>query len=151
VVKSLSSLFTVVLLVFSVTSCGGGDDDGQRLGEMIVGTWQRGYGPTDIIIEGHTELEPENIAYETFIFQGDGSYNGMVREGSFTSIDKFGNTVYTGTYRCDNGNLLLKFTDESNRQQSLLIQVVAFTADQLRLNYKNDDYNITVTITLYKR
>lgn len=149
--KILLSFFTAVLFAFSVSSCGGGDDDGQRLGELIVGTWQRGYGPTDIIIEGNTELEPENIAYETFIFQGDGSYNGMVREGSFTSIDKFGSTVYTGTYRCDNNNLKLEFTDESNRQQSLLIQVVGFTTDQLRLNYKNEDYNITVTITLYKR
>ena len=36
----------IVFLLFFV-SCGGGDDDGRRLGEVIVGTWQRGWGLYD--------------------------------------------------------------------------------------------------------
>ena len=53
------------LLSFLLLSCGGGDDDGQRLGEVIVGTWQRGWDKGDIVIDGDTELKPEDFAYDT--------------------------------------------------------------------------------------
>ena len=58
-------------------SCDGGDDDGRRLGEVIVGTWQR----DEIIIDGDTSIKPEDLTYDLFYFYGDGDYNGMVRTG----------------------------------------------------------------------
>ena len=46
---------TALLCLFS---CSGGDDDGRRLGEVIVGTWQRGWNEGDIIIEGDPDVKP---------------------------------------------------------------------------------------------
>ena len=51
--KLLLLLFTFHFS-FLMTSCDGGDDDGRRLAEHIVGTWQRGWNEGDIIIEGDT-------------------------------------------------------------------------------------------------
>ena len=38
-----ASAFFILLLL--LTGCSGGDDDGRRLGDTIVGTWQRGTNP----------------------------------------------------------------------------------------------------------
>ena len=104
-------------------SCGTGDDDGRRLGELIVGTWQRGWGEGDVIIEGDTNLEPEHY-------------------------DEFGDVIYEGQYRCDNNNLKLEFTDEEGRKQKILAQVLSFTEDTMTIRYENEEYNVTVTLIL---
>lgn len=136
--------------LFLMSACGGGDDDGRRLGEMIVGTWQRGWGEGDVIIEGDTDFEPENFSYDRFVFRSDGTYNGMVRDGSFSACDESGDIVYEGQYRCDNNNLKLEFTDEGGRKQTILAQVLMFTEDTLKIKYENEEYNVTVTMILRK-
>ena len=146
----------LLLLTFSLShlltfySCGTGDDDGRRLGELIVGTWQRGWGEGDVIIEGDTDLEPESFSYDRFIFMPDGKYNGMVRDGSFSSYDEFGDIIYEGQYRCDNNNLKLEFINEEGRKQTILAQVLSFTDDTMTLRYENEEYNVTVTLILRK-
>lgn len=143
-------LLLLMLFSFLLTSCGGGDDDGRRLGELIVGNWQRGWDEGDVIIEGDTQWRPEDFSYDIFIFRGDGSYNGMVRSGSFISYDYFGDVIHEGTYRCDNNNLKLEYKDESGRQQTILAQVLMFSEDMLVIKYENEDYEISVTLTLRK-
>ena len=133
--------------LFFALSCGGGDDDGRRLGEIIVGTWQRGWGEGDVIIEGNTELSPENFAYDRFEFNADGSYNGMVRKGTFVAYDTYGNIIYEGTYQCDNHNMKL---EPSTGEGKMLAQVVSFTDNTVILCYENEDYNITVTFIVRK-
>lgn len=133
--------------LFFALSCGGGDDDGRRLGEIIVGTWQRGWGEGDVIVEGDTELSPENFAYDRFEFNADGSYNGMVRKGTFVAYDTYGNIIYEGTYQCDNHNMKL---EPSTGEGKMLAQVVSFTDDTVILCYENEDYNITVTFIVRK-
>ena len=133
--------------LFFALSCGGGDDDGRRLGEIIVGTWQRGWGEGDVIVEGETELSPENFAYDRFEFNADGSYNGMVRKGTFVAYDTYGNIIYEGTYQCDNHNMKL---EPSTGEGKMLAQVVSFTDDTVILCYENEDYNITVTFIVRK-
>lgn len=133
--------------LFFALSCGGGDDDGRRLGEIIVGTWQRGWGEGDVIVEGETELSPENFAYDRFEFNADGSYNGMVRKGTFVAYDTYGNIIYDGTYQCDNHNMKL---EPSTGEGKMLAQVVSFTDDTIILRYENEDYNITVTFIVRK-
>ena len=140
----------IVVALFSFWNCGGGDDDGQRLGDYIAGTWQRGWGEGDVIIEGDTDYQPENFSFDLFVFRDDGSYNGMIREGSFVSYDEFGYVIYEGHYRCDNNNLKLQFTDEGGRKQTILAQVLMFTEDMLKIKYDNEEYNVTVTMTLRK-
>ena len=120
--KSLYRAACLAALLF-VFACGGGDDDGRRLGEVIVGTWQRGWGEGDVVIEGDTDLRPENFAYDQFVFNDDGSYNGMVREGTFM---------------------------EPNGEGKMLAQVVYFTDDTLQLRYENEEYNVTVTFIVRK-
>ena len=132
-------------LLFTL-SCGGGDDDGRRLGEIIVGTWQRGWGEGDVIIEGDTELTPDNFTYDRFEFHADGSYNGMVRKGTFIAYDINGSVIFEGNYQCDNHNMRL----ESNDTGKMLAQVVSFTDDTIMLRYENEDYNITITIIVRK-
>ena len=73
------------LIIFSLLSCGTGDDDGSRLGEQIVGTWYRGWEEGDVEIIGDVDLLPEDFIYHYFTFNGDGTYNGMVRDGSFST------------------------------------------------------------------
>ncbi|MBR3111418.1 MAG: hypothetical protein IKH35_09575 [Prevotella sp.] len=131
---------------FLTTSCGGGDDDGRRLGEVIVGTWQRGWGEGDVVIEGDTDLRPENFAYDQFVFNDDGSYNGMVREGTFIAYDTYGNVIFEGKYQCDNHNMRL----EPDGEGKMLAQVVYFTDDTLQLRYENEQYNVTVTFIVRK-
>lgn len=140
----------ITVALFSLWNCGGGDDDGQRLGELIVGTWQRGWGEGDVIIEGDTSIDPGNFTYDKFVFSPDGKYNGMVRDGSFTSYDEYGDIIYEGTYRCDNNNLRLEYVNEEGKQQKILAQVLSFTEDTLTLRYENEEYNVTVTIILRK-
>ena len=146
-----SKFFYILLIPFFFISCGGGDDDGRRLGELIVGTWQRGWDEGDVIIEGDTDLEPENFSYDTFVFMPDGKYNGMIRDGSFSSYDNFGDIIYEGKYRCDNDNLKLEFVDEDGRNQKILAQVLSFTDDTMTIRYENEDYNVSVTLILRKQ
>ena len=110
----------------------------------------RGWGEGDVIIEGDTDLEPENFSYDRFIFMPDGKYNGMMRSGSFSAYDEFGDIIYEGTYRCDNNNLKLVFTNEEGRKQTILAQVLSFTDDTMTLRYENEEYNVTVTLILRK-
>ncbi len=127
--------------LFLIVSCGGGDDDGRRLGETIVGTWQCG----EVVIDGDTELQPEDINLDKFVFQADGTYNGMVRQGSFVATDIEGETVMEGSYKCDNSTLRM----ESGRQV-IVAQVAAFSDDMVQLRYVNETYHVTVLLTLRK-
>ncbi len=137
--------------LFFALSCGGGDDDGRRLGEIIVGTWQRGWGEGDVIVEGDTELSPENFAYDRFEFNADGSYNGMVREGTFTAYDKEGKVIYNGDYRCDNNNLKLTYLDDDKVKRTILAQVVSFTDSSVLIRYDYEQKGITVTFIIRKQ
>ena len=136
-------------LLFSL-GCTGGDDDGRRLGEMIVGTWQRGWGEGDVVIDGDTELQPENFTYDKFIFNNDGTYNGMVRKGTFVTIDKEGEVIFEGDYQCDNSNLRLEFLDEGGRKQKILAQIVSFTEHEILLRYDSDEWGVTVSLKIRK-
>lgn len=127
--------------LFFVIACGGGDDDGRRLGETIIGTWQCG----EIVIDGDTDLQPEDINLDKFVFQADGTYNGMVRQGSFVATDIEGETVMEGSYKCDNSTLRM----ESGRQV-IVAQVAAFSDDMVQLRYVNETYHVTVSLTLRK-
>ena len=134
------------LLSFLFLSCGGGDDDGQRLGEVIVGTWQRGWDKGDIVIDGDTELKPEDFAYDQFVFRDDGTYNGMVRKGTFVAYDTKGYIIFEGDYQCDNHNMRL----EPKGEGKMLAQVVFFTDNPLQLRYENEEYHVTVTFIVRK-
>ena len=134
------------LLSFLFLSCGGGDDDGQRLGEVIVGTWQRGWDKGDIVIDGDTELKPEDFAYDQFVFRDDGTYNGMVRKGTFVAYDTKGYIIFEGDYQCDNHNMRL----EPKGEGKMLAQVVFFTDNTLQLRYENEEYHVTVTLIVRK-
>lgn len=136
-------------LLLCFLSCTGGDDDGRRLGETIVGTWQRGWNPGDVVIDGDTELQPENFSYDQFVFHDDGTYNGMVRKGTFFIKDMDGEIVFEGNYQCDNSNLKLEGTDAQSRQV-ILAQVVSFTEETIRLQYVNESYHVTVSMILRK-
>ncbi|WP_139261487.1 lipocalin family protein [Xylanibacter ruminicola] len=143
-------LFTIHCSLFTLSSCGGGDDDGRRLGEMIVGTWQRGWGEGDVVIEGNTELEPDNFTYDQFVFRGDGAYNGMVRKGSFSAYDDYGRIIYEGDYQCDNNNLKLQYIDTDGIKRTILAQVVEFSDTSIRFRYEEEQHNITVTFIIRK-
>lgn len=136
--------------LFCLFSCSGGDDDGRRLGEEIVGTWQRGWNEGDVIIEGDTDLKPEDFTYDLFYFYGDGKYNGMVRDGSFLTVDTEGETIYEGSFQCDNNNLKLNCVNSEGEPRKILAQVLSFTDNQMQIRYVNDDYNVTVTIIIRK-
>ena len=155
-VKFLRKASLAGLILLLLTSCGVGDDDGQRLGDYIVGTWQRGWGPDDVIIEGDTEEDqwtPENFSYDKFIFNGDGTYNGMVRTGTFLVLGKMGETIFTGEYKCDNTNLKLDFTNEDGQRGTIHALVRSFTETTLILSYEDENIGasgIRVQITLRK-
>jgi len=136
----------VVFLLLLLQSCGTGDDDGSRLGEQIAGTWQR----ENLEIEGDTDFVPEDFTYDLFIFNGDGTYNGMVREGSFSTISIYGNVIFEGSYKCDNNNIRLEFDDEGT-QRKLLIQVTSFSESTLQLQYKLEENDITVRLLLRRK
>ena len=116
----MKKLLLLLLPLLFLTGCGGGDDDGRRLGDHIVGTWQRGWEEGDVVIEGDTEWRPEDFSYDLFVFRDDGNYNGMVRNGSFAAYDIFGDIIYEGNYRCDNNNLKLEFKDEEGIKRTIL-------------------------------
>ena len=151
--KYMAACFMILFTVhFSLltTSCGTGDDDGRRLGELIVGTWQRGWGEGDVVIEGDTDLEPENFTYDQFVFRGDGTYNGMVRKGTFSSYDTEGKIIYEGNYLCDNNNLKLEYLDEDGVKRSILAQVASFTDDSILIRYNYEQSHITITFIIRK-
>ena len=127
-------------------SCDGGDDDGRRLGEVIVGTWQR----DEIIIDGDTSIKPEDLTYDLFYFYGDGDYNGMVRTGSFLTVDTAGEMIFDGSYQCDNNNLKLDCVNSSGERRKILAQVLFFTDNQMQIRYVMDEYDVTVTVIIRK-
>ena len=131
----------VMAALFLMSACGGGDDDGRRLGEMIIGTWQR----SEVSIDGNTELHPEDFDMDSFVFYGDGDYNGMVRKGTFHVTDADGNTVLEGSYQCDNNTLKLE-----SDNQVIVAQVIAFSEKTIQLRYVNGNYHVTITLTLRK-
>ena len=122
--------------LFCLFSCSGGDDDGRRLGDVIVGTWQRGWGEGDVIIDGDTDLKPENFTYDLFYFDGDGSYGDMIFEGS---------------YQCDNNNLKLDCVSSEGDSRKILAQVLWFTDKEMQIRYVNDEYDVTVTVIIRKK
>ena len=141
----------LLLLPLMLMACGGGDDDGRRLGEMIVGTWQRGWGEGDVVIEGDTDLQPENFTYDQFVFRGDGTYNGMVRKGTFSSYNYDGDIIYEGDYQCDNNNLKLQYIDEGGEKRSILAQIVTFDDKSIRFRYQYEEGNVNITVTFIIR
>ena len=147
--KMIYRVALLAALIF-MTACGTGDDDGRRLGDMIVGTWQRGWGEGDVVIEGDTNLKPENFTYDQFVFRGDGDYNGMVRKGTFSSYNTHGEVIYEGDYLCDNNNLKLQYLDESGVKRTILAQVVDFDESSIWIRYEEDQHNITVTFIVRK-
>ena len=74
----------------------------------------------------------------------------MVRDGSFSAYDEYGEIIYEGQYRCDNNNLKLQFTDEGGRKQTILAQVLMFSEDMLKIKYVNEEYDVTVIVILRK-
>ena len=140
----------LVAALILFTACGGGDDDGRRLGDTIVGTWQRGWGEGDVVIEGDTDLKPENFTYDKFVFRADGDYNGMVRKGTFSSYDTYGELIYEGDYLCDNNNLKLQYLDDDGTKRTILAQVVDFDAASIRIRYEEEQYNIALSIIIRK-
>ena len=54
--------------LFFFSSCGSGDDDGNRLAEQIVGTWYRGREEGDVEIIGDVDVAPEDFIYYYFTF-----------------------------------------------------------------------------------
>lgn len=154
----LRKLGLLAFLLLLLTGCGAGDDDGLRLGDHIVGTWLRGWGEGDVVVEGYVaddddedapQWGPDNIAIDRFVFNGDGAYNGMVRSGSFTAWDTEGEIIYEGNYKCDNGTLKLEYLNGGSRQ-SIVCQIVSFTEDIMKVRYQNEDPNVSVTLTLRK-
>jgi len=127
--------------LFLISACGGGDDDGRRLGETIVGTWQCG----DVAIDGATDLTPEDYDMDQFVFYADGSYNGMVRKGSFSVKNVDGETVLEGSYQCDNNTLKME-----SSHQVIVAQVASFSDDTIQLRYVNENYHVTISLTLKK-
>lgn len=131
-------------------ACGAGDDDGRRLGDIIVGTWQRGWGEGDVIIDGTTEIKPEEIAYDKFVFTGDGTYNGMVRKGSFSAWSFDGSLISEGSYQCDNYNMKLEYTDSEGVDRKILAQVVSFSEETIWLKYEDETHHVTVAFVIRK-
>lgn len=134
------------LLLLLLLSCSGGDDDGRRLGEVIIGTWQLGTNDGDMLVEGDLNME---MAFDKFVFRDDGSYNGMVRKGSFFSTDESGDIIAEGRYQCDNHNLRLE--GGNGYQLAITAQVLSFTDDMIRLQFVGNDGRLTVTLVLRKQ
>ena len=139
-------LFLLLLLPLFIC-CGSGDDDGSRLAEQIVGTWYRGWEEGDVEIIGDVDVSPEDYPYYYFTFSGDGTYNGMVRDGSFCAYDIYGHTINAGTYKCDNDNLRLEYP-EGDQVRKIQMRVLSFDDMVIRLEYKNTDMETPVTVRL---
>lgn len=144
----MSSRLLWLLLLPLFVGCGSGDDDGGRLAERIVGTWYRGWEEGDVEIIGDVSASPEDFIYHYFKFDGDGTYNGMVRDGSFCAFDIYGDTIYAGTYKCDNDNLRLEYTSEGNRKQKIQARVLSFDDMAFKLEYKNTDTDVPFTVRI---
>ena len=143
-----SFLFLLTSLLF--LSCGAGDDDGRRLGDVIVGTWQRGWGEGDVIIKGDIDVKPQELSYDKFVFLDDGTYNGMLRKGSFSAWSFDGSLIYEGTYQCDNNNLRLEFQDSEGIDRKILAQVMSFADDTIWLDYEDEQHHVSVTFVIRK-
>lgn len=117
---------------------------------MIVGTWQRGWSAGDVVIDGETDLSPENFSYDRFVFHDDGTYNGMMRKGTFEVRDVNGEVVFEGNYQCDNHNLKLESGEGGGSRQAILAQVLSFTDDTIQLQYVNESYHATVSLIIRK-
>ena len=146
-VNSLLLLFTIHCSLFTLYSCGSGDDDGSRLAEQIVGTWYRGWEEGDVEIIGEVDVSPEDFLYYYFTFADDGSYNGMIRDGSFCAYDIHGNTIYAGTYKCDNDNLRLEYL-QGKQKQKIQARVLSFDDLTIKLEYKNTDTDVPFTVRI---
>ena len=144
----MSSRLLWLLLLPLFVGCGSGDDDGGRLAERIVGTWYRGWEEGDVEIIGDVSASPEDVIYHYFKFDGDGTYNGMVRDGSFCAFDIYGDTIYAGIYKCDNDNLRLEYTSEGNRKQKIQARVLSFDDMAFKLEYKNTDTDVPFTVRI---
>ena len=144
----MSSRLLWLLLLPLFVGCGSGDDDGGRLAERIVGTWYRGWEEGDVEIIGDVSASPEDFIYHYFKFDGDGTYNGMVRDGSFCAFDIYGDTIYAGIYKCDNDNLRLEYTSEGNRKQKIQARVLSFDDMAFKLEYKNTDTDVPFTVRI---
>ena len=129
-----AAFLTALLCLFS---CDGGDDDGRRLGEEIVGTWQRGWNEGDIIIEGDPDTKPDNFTYDLFYFY-------------FLTVDTDGEMIFEGTYQCDNNNLKLDCVNSEGESRKILAQVLRFTDKEMQIRYVNDEYDVTVTVIIRK-
>ena len=148
------------LLLLLLTGCGVGDDNGERLGEYIVGTWQRGWGPGDVIIEGspvdedgEAQWTPEKFNYDKFVFHDDGTYNGMVRSGSFYILGTQGDTVFVGNYKCDNSTLKMDLSNQEGQRQTILALIRSFTETTMVISYDAEEMGVsglTVQMTLRK-
>ena len=134
------------IFLLLLASCGGGDDDGRRLGETIVGIWQRGWEEGDVVIEGNDEIKPENITYDRFEFHDDGTYNGMVRKGTFAAYDTSGELIFEGNYQCDNDNLRLSPT---SGEATIVAQVDSFSEQTIILRITLD-IDVFIKVTLRK-
>ena len=143
----MSNKLYLFLLLPLFVCCGSGDDDGSRLGEQIVGTWYRGWEEGDVEIIGDVNVSPEDFIYHYFKFEGDGTYNGMVRDGSFCAYDTYGDTIYAGTYKCDNDNLRLEYTN-GNQKQKIQARVLSFDDLTIKLEYKNTDMDVPFTVRI---
>jgi hypothetical protein len=155
--RKSGKVWRLLLLLFTflfsplLTSCQGGDDDGRRLGEVVVGTWERGWNEGDIIIEGDPSFKPDNITYDLFYFYGDGDYNGMVRSGSFLTVDTDGEMIYEGSYQCDNNNLKLDCVNSSGERRKILAQILSFSDKEMQIRYVNEEYDVTITVIIRKQ
>ena len=67
--------------------------------------------------------------------------------GSFSAYDIYGNPIYAGTYKCDNANLRLEYM-EGNKKQKIQARVLSFDELTLKLEYKNTDLDVPVTVRL---
>ncbi len=146
-VNSFLLLFTIHYSLFVLCACGSGDDDGSRLAEQIVGTWYRGWEEGDVEIIGDVNVAPEDFIYHYFTFAGDGTYNGMVRDGSFTAYDTDGDIIYAGTYKCDNDNLRLEYANGSQKQK-IQARILSFDDKTIHLEYKNTDMDVPFTVRI---
>ena len=91
-------------------------------------------------------MKPEDFAYDQFVFRDDGTYNGMIRKGTFVAYDTKGYIIFEGDYQCDNHNMRL----EPKGEGKMLAQVVFFTDNTLQLRYENEEYHVTVTFIVRK-
>ena len=69
----------------------------------------------------------------------------MVRKGSFLVKNVDGETVLEGSYQCDNNTLKME-----SSHQVIVAQVASFSDDTIQLRYVNENYHVTISLTLKK-